>query len=465
MKKQPKIQKSKRIKINIDAGLAMLNPDAAGIDIGHREHWCAVPSDRSPQPVRRFQTFTQDLEDLAKWLKECGIKTVAMESTGVYWIPAFQVLERHGFEVRLVNARQVKNVSGRKTDVLDCQWIQRLHSYGLLNASFRPVDAMCVLRSYLRYRDELVSARSVQCQHMQKALQQMNVQLHQVLSDIMGLSGRRIIGGILAGERNAQKLAALADGRVHASQAQIQRALKGDYRPEHLFQLRVAFELHAVYEEKIADCDRQVLAEMAKLPAKVDVQVKPLPPRKPGRALKADQVAGVDLRLELYRWTGVDLTAIEGIGVLSAQVVLSEIGTDMSRWRSEKHFASWLGLCPDNRISGGKVLSRHTRHVVNPVADALRIAASTLKNNKSALGAFFRRMKARLGPASAITATAHKLARLIYRLLKYGEVYVREGMEIYEQKYNARRLASFIKRAAEYGFQLMEIKAPTPSVS
>jgi len=465
MKKKPQIHKNGKTKIKIDSGWPMINPDAAGIDIGHREHWCAVPIARSTEPIQRFGTFTEDLEKLADWLKECGIKTVAMESTGVYWIPAFQILERRGFEVRLVNARAAKNVSGRKTDVLDCQWLQRLHSYGLLNASFRPADEMCVLRSYLRYRDELVCARSVQCQHMQKALQQMNVQLHQVLSDITGLSGLRIIEALLAGERDAQKLAHLADRRVQASQATIQRALKGDYRAEHMFLLKVAFELHGIYQKKIHECDEKIVAQMAKLPTRIDPKQEPLPPRKPGRAPVLDRVCGTDMRLELYRWTGVDLTAIEGIGVLSAQVILSEIGTDMSRWRTEKHFTSWLGLCPDHRISGGKILSSHTRHVVNPVADALRMAATTLQRSKTALGAFYRRMKARLGPASAVTATAHKLARLIYRLLKHGEAYVRQGIEVYEQKYRERLIYNLRKTAASFGFQLTEAKELTKCVS
>jgi len=413
-----------------------------------------VPADRSPAPVKKFGTFTGDLEKLAEWLQQCGIKTVAMESTGVYWIPAFQILEQRGFEVRLVNARQVKNVSGRKSDVLDCQWIQRLHSYGLLNASFRPADQMCVLRAYLRYRDELVCARSVQCQHMQKALQQMNVQLHQVLSDVTGVSGLRIIEAILAGERNARQLACLADRRVRASQATIEQALRGDYRIEHLFLLRSAFDLHQTYEQKIHLCDEQIIAQLAQLPTRVDLKEKPTPPRKPGRRLLCDLVAGTDLRVELYRCVGVDLTAIEGIGVLTAQVVISEIGLDMSRWRTEKHFTSWLGLCPDNRISGGKVLSSHTRHVVSPLSDALRIAATTLQNSKTAMGAFYRRMRARLGAASAITATAHKLARIIYRLLKHGELYVQQGMEAYERKYRERLFHNLQKTANSLGFEL-----------
>jgi transposase len=460
-----KLQKQKkRTQINLNS-LPLIEPNAAGLDIAHREHWCAVPADRCEKPVRPFGTFTEDLEKMADWLQECGIKTVAMESTGVYWIPVFQILERRGFEVRLVNARHVKNVSGRKSDILDCQWIQRLHSYGLLNASFRPADPMCVLRSYLRYRDELVGARSVQCQHMQQALQQMNVQLHQVLSDITGVSGLRLIQAILTGERNVRTLAGLTDRRVRASQATIEKALRGDYRTEHLFVLQCAFDLYQAYEQRIQACDEPIIAQLAQLPARVDLKAKPVPPRKPGRPRPLDMVAGTDLREELYRCVGVDLTAIEGIGVLTAQVVLSEIGLDMTRWRSEKHFASWLGLCPDHRISGGKVLSSHTRHVLNRVADALRMAATTLQNSQTALGAFYRRMRARLGAASAITATAHKLARLIYRLLKYGELYVRQGLEEYEHKYRQRLLHNLKKTAASFGFELTQKEQFPPSVS
>ena len=464
MRKKLQNPSKKKTKIKLNS-LSLIQPDAAGIDIAHREHWCAVPSNRSDKPVRRFGTFTEDLEKMADWFKECGVKTVAMESTGVYWIPAFQVLERRGFEVRLVNARHVKNVSGRKSDVLDCQWIQRLHSYGLLNASFRPADQICVLRSYLRYRDELVSARSVQCQHMQKALQQMNVQLHQVLSEITGASGLRIIEAILAGERSVQTLAALADRRVRASKATIQKALRGDYRAEHLFVLQSAFDLHGTYEKKIHSCDEQIIAQMAQLPDRVDSTKTPLPPRKAGRLPCRDMVAGKDLRQELYRCSGVDLTAIEGIGVLTAQVVLSEIGLEMDRWKTQKHFASWLGLCPDNRVSGGKVLSSHTRHVVNPMADALRIAATTLQNSKTAMGAYYRRMRGRLGAASAVTATAHKLARLIYSLLKHGELYVRQGMETYERKYRERMFHNLKKTAATFGFELTQKEQLVTSVS
>lgn len=461
MKTRLQNRKKKSIKIKLDS-LTLLEPNAAGIDIAHRENWCAVPLDRCERPVRRFGTFTEDLEAMAEWLKACGIKTVAMESTGVYWIPAFQVLERRGFKVCLVNARHVKNVSGRKSDVLDCQWIQRLHSYGLLTASFRPADQMCVLRSYLRYRDELVCARSVQCQHMQKALQQMNVQLHQVFSDIAGVSGLRIIEAILRGQRDVKQLAALADSRVRASLATIEKALQGDYRAEHLFVLQSALDLYQAYERKIQSCDEQISAQMAQLPDKVNVKEEPAPPRKAGRPLRLDLVAGKDMRVELYRWAGVDLTAIEGIGVLTAQVVLSEVGLDMSRWPTEKHFTSWLGLCPDNRISGGKVLSSHTRHVVNPVTDALRLAATTLQHSKTALGGFYRRLRARLGVVSAITATAHKLARIIYRLLRYGKLYVQQGLEAYENKYRQRLFQNLQKTAASLGFALTQ-KQPLAS--
>jgi transposase len=465
MKNPAENRRKKKLKINFDATLPQINPDAAGIDIGHREHWCAVPVGRSEEPVRKFGTYTADLEALGDWLVSCGIKTVALESTGVYWIPVLQILERRGLEVRLVNARQAKNVSGRKSDVLDCQWLQRLHSYGLLNASFRPADQMCVLRSYLRYRDALVCARSQQCQHMQKALQQMNVQLHQVLSDVTGVSGLRIIEAILSGERDAQKLAALVHRRVRASQATIQKAMRGDYRAEHLFMLQTAFELHGTYEAKIQACDEQLVAQMAQLPTHANLERQPLGARPAGRAASRDQVAGQDMRAELHRWTGVDLTAIEGLGVLTAEVILSEIGTDMNRWRTEKHFTSWLGLCPDHRISGGKVLSRHTRHVVNRVADALRMAAMTLQHSKTAVGAFYRRMRGKLGAASAITATAHKLARLVYRLLKHGEAYVRQGLELYEQKHRQRQLQNLQKNAAALGFELTPREGLAPCVS
>jgi len=465
MKNKSHTTKKKKQKITINPDWVPINPDAAGIDIGSREHWACVPPNRQAKNVRKFSTFTGELEALADWFSECGVKTVAMEATGIYWIPVFQILERRGFAVVLVNPRQTKNVAGRKSDVQDCQWIQRLHTYGLLATSFRPGDAYCVLRTCLRYRDELIGARSTQCQHIQKALQAMNVQLHQVLTDVTGVSGLAIIDAILKGERDAVRLAALVDRRVQASQQMIQKALAGDYRSEHLFVLQCAFELHRTYEEKILACDQRIVAEVAQLPQRVDPALKPLPARKAGRDAYKDKLAGQDMRAPLYEKTGVDLTAIEGIGITTALTVLTEVGPDVSGFSSEKKFASWLGLCPDNRISGGKVLSSRTRRVVNRLSDALRIAAMTLERSQSALGAFHRRTKARLGAAEAVTATAHKLARLIYRLLKHGEDYVRQGMEDYERKFQEGKLNRLKKNAAAMGFELTAKQPVTLPVS
>jgi transposase len=460
MRKPSKSTKKKKQKVSINQDWPMLHPHAAGVDLGAKEHWVSVPQDRDPQPVRRFGTFTADLEALAQWLKDCRITSVAMEATGVYWIALFQLLERHGFAVLLVNARQIKNVSGRKSDVQDCQWIQRLHTYGLLGGSFRPADPYCVVRSYLRYRDELVAARSTQTQHMQKALAQMNVQLTQVLSDINGQSGLAIIGAILTGERNPLTLAALASQRVHASPAQIAKALVGDYRTEHLFVLQCAFDLYHIYQAKLAVCDQALGRELEQLPDQVDVAQRPLP-------AKADPKKRVDegLRLGLYRKLGADVTAVEGIGTLVGLTFLTEVGPDLRRFKTEKQFASWLGLCPDNRISGGKVLSCRTRRVVNRLSDALRLAATTLEHSPTALGAYYRRMKGKLGAAEGITATAHKLARILYRVIKHGEGYVRQGLAEYEQKHQARKLKGLQKAAESIGFELVRKQPSAPCVS
>jgi len=458
-KSSSKAKKHSKQKVAIDQNWQLINPDAAGIDVGSREHWAAIPPSRGGQTVRCFGATTPELEALGNWLKEAKVSSVAMEATGVYWIAVFQVLERMGLKVLLVNSRQVKNVSGRKSDVLDCQWIQRLHTYGLLGGSFRPADPYCVVRSYLRYRDELVSARSRQIQHMQKALLQMNVQLSHVISDISGQSGLAIIGAIVAGERNPLVLAGKASQRIKSSRDKVARALIGDYRPEHLFVLQMAYSLYETYQTKIAECDQAMIEELNKLPDRVDVQAKPLPPRTEGK--KIDQA----LRQGLYQKMGVDLTAIEGIGAKVVLTMLTEVGPDLSAFPSEKHFTSWLGLCPDNRISGGKVLSSRTRRVVNRFSDALRLAATSLECSQSALGAYYRRMKGRLGAAEGVTAAAHKLARLIYRLIKHGEEYVRLGLEQYEQKNKNRKLRSLQNIAATLGLQLVPVQAQTEGVS
>lgn len=455
MRNSSKKDKKRKQKVSINQAWPLINPDAAGVDLGSREHWVAVPVDRDLQPVRAFGTFTEDLKSLVQWLKDCRITTVAMEATGVYWVPLFQLLEEAGFKVALVNARQIKNVSGRKSDVLDCQWIQRLHTYGLLGNSFRPADPYCVLRSYLRYRDELVAARSTQTQHMQKALAQMNVQLQQVLSDVNGQSGLAIIQAILQGERHPLTLAGLADHRVKAKTEVIAKALVGDYRPEHLFQLQCAFELYATYEKKIAQCDEQLTRELENLPDRVDPKVKPLPERTGYRARVIEP-----LRQGLYPKLGVDVTAVEGVGPLVGLTFLTEVGPDLSAFPTEKHFTSWLGLCPDNRISGGKVLSCRTRRVVNRLSDVLRLAATTLERSQTALGAYYRRMKARLGAAEGITATAHKLARILYRLVKHGEAYVQQGLLDYEKKHQARKLHQLQQAAQAMGFALVQNAQP-----
>lgn len=432
------------------SSFSMIHPHAAGIDIGSREHWVAVPEDRDERSVRRFGCFTADLYALADWLKRCGVETVAMESTGVYWIPLYQILEERGFEVKLVNAHHVKNVPGRKSDVQDCRWLQRLHSYGLLSGSFRPEAQVCVLRSYLRQRDNLIRYASAHIQHMQKALTEMNLHLHKVLSDITGVTGMRMVRAILEGQRNPVALAAMRDGRVKSSAAEIAKALEGDYRPEHLFVLRQAVELYDIYHEKIASCDREIEAVLSAFEARSPGS--PCPPAKPRKRRKNEPY--FDLRSHLFRVTGVDFTQIKGLDTSTVQTILSEVGLDPSRFPSEKHFCSWMGLCPDNRITGGKIKKRSTRKVTNRAADAFRLAAQSVANSLSALGGYYRRMKARLGSPKAITATAHKLARLFYRLWKTGDAYRDPGLDYYEKRYQERLLSNMKRKAKELGFMI-----------
>ena len=431
----------------------LVRPDAAGVDVGSRVHYVAVPPELG-QPVRSFDCMTADLKEMAAWLKACGVSTVALEATGVYWIPVVEMLEDHGFEVYLVDARQTRNVSGRKSDVQDCQWIQRLHSYGLLAPAFRPDKSITVLRSYWRQRQGLVVSCSEQIQLMHKALEQMNVQLHKVLSDVTGDSGLRIIRSILTGERDGEKLSALCHRGIKCSRAQVARALEGNYRPEHVFALRQALEAHDFFHQQLQACDRELEAKIATVPSP-HTDSRSERPDRPARKRRKNQPY-FDLRAQLHRLAGVDVTRLEGVDAMTAFSVLSETGMDMTRFPSEKAFASWMHLCPNNRVTGGRVRSRRVMPGANRAGQALKLAAQSLHHSKSALGAFFRRMKARLGPQKAITATAHKLARIIYRLLKYGEAYVAQSEAQYQELSRKRALTELTRRAHRLGFALVD---------
>jgi transposase len=430
--------------------MEQINADAAGIDVGATSHFVAVPEDRDEQPVREFPAYTADLYRLAEWLQACGVKTVAMESTGVYWIPLFQVLEERGFEVRLVDARRVRNVSGRKTDVSDCQWLQQLHTYGLLSSAFRPDDETCVLRSYMRQRDGLVIQAGQHIQHMQKALELMNVKLTEVLADITGVTGMAIIDDILAGNRDPQELAKHRHTRCKHDEATIARALTGHYRPEHVFALRQAVVLYRQCQGLVGECDAEI-ERFLEQHGPIDDGTAP-PERSASRSKNA---LGFDAHGHLFRLAGVDLTAIPGLSTASVLTLLAETGLDMNRWRSEKAFSSWLALCPNNRISGGKVLSTRSRGCVNRAARVFRMAAYGLHHAKSALGAYYRRMRAKLGAPKAITATAHKLARLFYSMLKTKKSFADIGQEAYERQYTKRRIKGLARAAKELGFQLV----------
>jgi transposase len=436
-----------------DPGLEVVHPHAAGIDVGNASHYAAVRPDRDPQPVRRFECFTADLHRLADWLENCGVRTVAMQSTGVYWIPWYEILEERGFEVYLVNARHTKNLPGRKSDVQESQWLLKLHTYGLLNNSFQPSAEIRVLRTYWRQRAEHVHGAATCIQRMQKALTQMNIQLANVISDVSGLTGQTIVRSIVAGERDPRKLAELSDPRIHASREEIAKSLEGNWRPELLFVLQQEVEMYDVYQRRIAECDQQLQKHLASF---ADL-VPPQPPQEEAKGKKAKPAKNAprfDLGSELQRITGVDLTRIDGIDIMVAQTLVSEVGLDMSRWKTEAHFASWLGLCPDNRISGDKVLGKGTRRVINRAATALRMAANALMRSRTYLGAQYRRLRTKLGAPKAITAMAHRLARLVYRMLKYGQRYVDRGAEYYEERYRHQQIQLLTKKAAKLGFRI-----------
>jgi transposase len=426
--------------------LEQINHHAAGIDVGAETHYVAVPPESAAESVREFGVFTGDLHALADWLKQCQVTTVALESTGVYWIPLYELLEQRGFEVKLVDARKVKNVSGRKSDVLDCQWLQQLHTYGLLSGAFRPADEIVVLRAFLRQREMLVRLAAKHIQHIQKALQQMNLRLDNVVSDVTGETGLAIIKAVLKGERDPRKLAGLRNWRCHKSEAEIAESLIGNYRTEHLFALRQAVELYELYRAKIVECEQEIERYLKELPTVTDDE----PPA--GGAKRS--TLSFDVRTYLYQQLGVDLLRIGGINAETALVIYSEVGRDLSRFSTAKHFASWLSLCPGTKISGGRVLSRQTQRNRNRAAAAFRRAAVSVGRSESALGAFYRRLKSRIGAAAAATATAHKLARLYWTLLQFGQEYVDAGAQAYEDRYRARVVTSLRKRAKTLGYDL-----------
>ncbi len=446
-KKRSKRQKKAK---DLDA-LEQINLNAAGMDIGAEEVYAAVPKGRDDESVRSFPTFTADLRRLADWLGDCDIETVAMEATGVYWIPLFEILESRGFEVYLVNARHIKNVSGRKSDVLDCQWIQQLHTYGLLQPSFRPPEQICAIRSLVRHRDMLTKYRSAHIQHMQKALTVMNVRLTNVLSDITGATGMKIIRAIVAGERNPEVLASFRHSNCAKSQEEIAKSLEGYYKREQLFALKQALELYDFYDHQVGDCD----TELEALYQEFDFPDEPgTPPPSPRKGKRRKNQPHFDLAQSLYRMVGVDLTQVDGLKAMTVQIILSEIGTDMSPWPTAKHFASWLRLSPNNKITGGKVKQRGTLPSQNRANTAFRVAAQSLARSDCALGAFFRRIRAKHGAPIAVTATAHKLARIVYTMLKNRQPYHDPGANYYEEQYRLRTIRNLQRRASKLGMRL-----------
>jgi len=434
--------------------LKRVNPNAAGIDCGSAEHYVAVPADRDPNPVCAFKTFTADLHRLADWLVACGVTSVAMEATGVYWIPIYEILEARGLEVVLVNARHVKNVPGRKSDVMDCEWLRELHSVGLLRGSFRPAAAVAALRAYLRHRETLVQSAAMHIQRMQKALVQMNLQLHVVISDITGVTGIKILRDIVAGRTDPLALARHRDHRCSASEAEIAAALTGHYRPEHVFVLKQNLELFDAYQRQLIACDTAVEAYLKTLATQSAATAAPVPAPRSKRKPR-DNEPRFEIRTPLHQLTGADLTQIDGIAPYSALRLLSEIGTDMSRWPTEHYFTSWLTLAPNNKVSGGRLLSSRTQPSANRAAAILRLAAMNLGRTQTALGAFYRRLAFRIGKAKAITATARKLAILVYRTLKGTLMYQDPGAAAYDTHQRARVLRRLRHRADNLGFALV----------
>jgi transposase len=463
--------KGRAVAVSVLDGLKQINLKAAGIDVGSSENYVCVPAHAVAQgesTVRSFGVFTEEQDALVEWLCACRMTTVAMEATGIYWMTLFDKLEAVGIEVVLVDPHSVKALPGRKSDVLDCQWLQQLHTYGLLRGAFRPDEPTRRLRTLTRQRAELVQGAASQLNQMEKALVQMNVQLGLVVSDIDGETGLRIIEAILAGQRDPEELVKLRDPRVKKSSvAEMKAALNGHYTEELLFVLRQNQEGMNFYRRQLEACDQQILQALKRFPLAAPKAASPLPPKPvpPGpkeyklKSLgRGKNAPKVDLIPELRRICGIDLMAVAGLNVLSVLMLLGEIGVDMSRWRSAKAFCSWLGLCPGTKISGGKVLNRRTRHVVNRASVLLRIVAMAVGRSDSWLGRFYRRKRAHLGAPKAITATARKLACIIYHMLKYQDAYVPIDEAAYEAKAKAQRLQKLRRDAKQLGVEVVEIQ-------
>lgn len=438
--------------------------NAAGLDIGSEEIWACVPADRDTQPVRTFGTFTPDLYALADWLAMCHIDTVAMESTGVYWIPIYEILEARGLRPQVVNARHLQNVPGRKTDEKDCEWIQRLHTFGLLSASFRPEAELRALRAYLRHRATLIEHRAAHIQHMQKALQQMNLQLTQVLKDITGVTGMAILRAILAGEHDPVQLAQRRDPRCKSSQDEIAKALTGNYRPEHLFALKQALALYDAYTEQLVECDAEIERQFQAIKPVTDDDLPPTA-QTDKKDSHSKNKPNYDARTLLFHITGVDLVAITGLNESTVQTIVSEVGTNLKAFPSEKHFCAWLGLAPHHDISGGKVLRSRTLKTGNRAGQAFRMAAQAVSRSPdTAYGAFFRRMKARLGPKQAIVATAHKIARTFYHMLTEHTPFREMSGTEYDARQRERETERLRKRAAKLGYRLVDLSPAAHTV-
>jgi transposase len=443
-----------------DLRLEVVHPDAAGIDIGNESHYVAVPPGRDSLQVRRYGCTTDELKAMANWLKLLGIRTVAMQSTGVYWIAVYDILEAAGFEVYLVNARETKNLPGRKSDVQESQWLMKLLTYGLLRNSFRPSQEIRTMRTYWRQRNDLVRAAARHIQRMQKALTQMNIQLANVLSDVSGMTGQAIIKAILAGERDAHKLSAFRDHRVKASEEQIAQSLEGNWQEDLLFVLKQEQEGYEFCQQQMADCDRRLEQHLQQREDRSQGAHLPEEKRKERlRKKKKGNAPAFDLRLELFRMTGTDLTQIDGVDAMTATTILSEVGWDMSKWETEHHFVSWLRLCPDNRISGDKIIGKGRLPTNNRATLALKMAASTLRLSNTYLGAQFRRLRTRLGAPMAIKAMAAKLARLVYRMLRYGMQFVDRGAKFYEAQHRNQQISYLKWKAAKLGFKIIEASA------